>query len=502
MNPTPAPTPPAPTGGAGPCPADRCPLCGTPNECQRCTSAAYKGPCWCEPLTIPDELLAQVPEASRNLACICRNCVVAALRRRRPPKPGPGDTYLDSATGYLVFTAAYHRRRGYCCDSGCRHCPWKNTECATRNAEPEGFAARSSTEVCVESTGSSGLPPLPGGEGRGEGGPACPPRLVGKLISHLIVLVGLLALVHSVAAQTVTENFATDPTSRGWQAHGNTNLFRWDSVGQRLEVTWDTANPHSFFALPLATRLTTADDFAVEFDLRLEEIQGGVRANRPGAMPLSVGFLNLSRALTNNYLRGAGRARDTLEFTWFPTGELPGFGLVDPTVSAITWDSAGKVAASFTFPVEPTPNTTFRVRLAYQAATRTVTTALTADGVAIPLNPLKLPETFGSFDLDALAVMVWNEATSLSDSLLARAALDNVVLELPPAPIGRIRLLGSDQVECASLRGWNYHLEASGNLSQWSLVRTEAGTGGTLVLADLREGLFREQFYRVRAERE
>jgi hypothetical protein len=326
--------------------------------------------------------------------------------------------------------------------------------------------------------------------------------LVGKLISHLIVLVGLLALVHSVAAQTVTENFATDPTSRGWQAHGNTNLFRWDSVGQRLEVTWDTANPHSFFALPLATRLTTADDFAVEFDLRLEEIQGGVRANRPGAMPLSVGFLNLSRALTNNYLRGAGRARDTLEFTWFPTGELPGFGLVDPTVSAITWDSAGKVAASFTFPVEPTPNTTFRVRLAYQAATRTVTTALTADGVAIPLNPLKLPETFGSFDLDALAVMVWNEATSLSDSLLARAALDNVVLELPPAPIGRIRLLGSDQVECASLRGWNYHLEASGNLSQWSLVRTEAGTGGTLVLADLREGLFREQFYRVRAERE
>ena len=25
---------------------------------------------------------------------------------------------------YLVFTAAYHLRRGYCCQSGCRHCPY------------------------------------------------------------------------------------------------------------------------------------------------------------------------------------------------------------------------------------------------------------------------------------------------------------------------------------------------------------------------------------------
>lgn len=317
-----------------------------------------------------------------------------------------------------------------------------------------------------------------------------------------VAFLSLFAGVARLHGEALSEDFSSNPAARGWQAHGNTNLFRWDAAGQRLGVTWDTANPHSFFALPLATRLTTADDFAVEFDLRLDEIQGGVRANRPGAMPLSVGFLNLSRALTNNYLRGAGRARDTLEFTWFPTGELPGFGLVDPTVSVITWDSAGKVAASFTFPVEPASNTTFRVRLAYQAATRMVTTALTAAGVAIPLNPLKLPESFASFELDALAVMVWNEATSQSDSLLARAALDNVVLELPPAPIGRLRLLGGDQVECASLKGWNYHLEASGNLSQWSVVRTEAGTGGTLVLADLREALFREQFYRVRAERE
>jgi hypothetical protein len=25
---------------------------------------------------------------------------------------------------YVVFTEAYLRKRGYCCESGCRHCPY------------------------------------------------------------------------------------------------------------------------------------------------------------------------------------------------------------------------------------------------------------------------------------------------------------------------------------------------------------------------------------------
>jgi hypothetical protein len=25
----------------------------------------------------------------------------------------------------VVFTERYHLRRGYCCESGCRHCPFK-----------------------------------------------------------------------------------------------------------------------------------------------------------------------------------------------------------------------------------------------------------------------------------------------------------------------------------------------------------------------------------------
>ena len=32
------------------------------------------------------------------------------------------DYYLEN--GAFVFTAAYLKRRGYCCGSGCRHCPY------------------------------------------------------------------------------------------------------------------------------------------------------------------------------------------------------------------------------------------------------------------------------------------------------------------------------------------------------------------------------------------
>ncbi len=33
------------------------------------------------------------------------------------------DFYMEGP--YMVFTAAYHLKRGYCCNSDCRHCPYK-----------------------------------------------------------------------------------------------------------------------------------------------------------------------------------------------------------------------------------------------------------------------------------------------------------------------------------------------------------------------------------------
>jgi hypothetical protein len=36
----------------------------------------------------------------------------------------PEDYYYEGE--YMVFTAAYHLKRGTCCGSDCRHCPYGN----------------------------------------------------------------------------------------------------------------------------------------------------------------------------------------------------------------------------------------------------------------------------------------------------------------------------------------------------------------------------------------
>jgi hypothetical protein len=50
------------------------------------------------------------------------------------PALEPGDYYYEGT--YMVFTAAYHRKRGYCCESNCRHCPYREEE-PPHSAPPE-----------------------------------------------------------------------------------------------------------------------------------------------------------------------------------------------------------------------------------------------------------------------------------------------------------------------------------------------------------------------------
>ncbi len=58
---------------------------------------------------------------------------------RNPPTAAlePEDYYFEGP--YLVFTAAYHLKRGYCCGSGCRHCPYGFAD-ADAPAAPEDAA--------------------------------------------------------------------------------------------------------------------------------------------------------------------------------------------------------------------------------------------------------------------------------------------------------------------------------------------------------------------------
>lgn len=54
----------------------------------------------------------------------------------------PDDYYFDER-GLLVYTDSYHLKRGYCCRSGCRHCPYTNKEGSTgqQARTPGGQAA-------------------------------------------------------------------------------------------------------------------------------------------------------------------------------------------------------------------------------------------------------------------------------------------------------------------------------------------------------------------------
>lgn len=447
---------PVPTGN-GSDPA-HCPLCGGPNECQRCTLQTYKGSCWCERVTFPEELWERLPAEARGRACICPSCVLQALRRRPVPRPGPGDFYLEPGTGWIVFTEAYHRKRGYCCGSGCRHCPWK---------EEPVF-------------------------------PASSIRLAGAVV--LFVAGSLLGVPLQAAGWS--EDFAADPLRNGWQAFGSVERFHWNETSQTLDVEWNTDGPHSFFTRSLGTTLNATDPFSLTFDLYLSEAVGGVREGRPGAMQVAVGLLDLARATRQSYLRGAGRAFDLIEFNWFPEGFIPGFGRVEPTLSAIAFDETGRVAADFDFPFLLTLDTWHRIELAHDPADRSITLRVQEGDVTRSTRVLSLPATFGEFHLDALAILVWDERTSFGDSLQARGSVDNIRVVVPDPPIGEIRLqAGGREVEFESREGWHYQLEASGELWDWHPTGSSAsGTGGVLRLADTREAEFPQQFYRVRAE--
>ena len=46
------------------------------------------------------------------------------MKRHKEAVKNSRDFYIDPATGFNVFTSLSLYNRGYCCSSGCRHCPF------------------------------------------------------------------------------------------------------------------------------------------------------------------------------------------------------------------------------------------------------------------------------------------------------------------------------------------------------------------------------------------
>jgi hypothetical protein len=49
---------------------------------------------------------------------------VQIIRAHADALAAGADTYVDPGSRYTVLTAAYLARRGHCCGSDCRHCPY------------------------------------------------------------------------------------------------------------------------------------------------------------------------------------------------------------------------------------------------------------------------------------------------------------------------------------------------------------------------------------------
>jgi len=56
-----------------------CPLCGGQNSCALAGSGNSDAECWCREAVISPAAIARVPEAQRNVACLCANCAAASL---------------------------------------------------------------------------------------------------------------------------------------------------------------------------------------------------------------------------------------------------------------------------------------------------------------------------------------------------------------------------------------------------------------------------------------
>lgn len=99
-----------------------------------CGAQLPEGNCWCHDL--PHVGLV----AAADQDCLCPDCLAQAIAKLQATKEEPTrpaaannsatispliegeDYYCEGAA--MVFTAQFLLRRGYCCESGCRHCPY------------------------------------------------------------------------------------------------------------------------------------------------------------------------------------------------------------------------------------------------------------------------------------------------------------------------------------------------------------------------------------------
>lgn len=302
---------------------------------------------------------------------------------------------------------------------------------------------------------------------------------------------GLSEAMPALGPQGFVETFFNDPLQDGWAIYGDSSLFAWDATRHDLRVTWDSSRTNSYFHHPLGTTLTASDDFAVSFDLTLEDIKGGSNPLKSSAFQIAIGLMNAAEARRPNFFRGAGLesttgARSVVEWNYFPD---TGFGT---TISTGVFASNNLAQFSFAFPFDLTPQVQYRVTMEYSATNRTLHAQMLSNGIpSMAIKDIVLPQdaTF-DFRLDAFAVASYSDAGQsggFDGSVLAHGWVDNVSVGLP-ASLQLAQILtanGPPGVAFTARRSWRYILQRSEDLNQWSpVVEWVADRSGKTTITD------------------
>jgi len=318
--------------------------------------------------------------------------------------------------------------------------------------------------------------------------------------------IGLFFLWSMVAtsvcgAATIGEDFSSDPLQNGWKIFGDTNLFRWDSTNQILDVTWDSSQTNSYFYHSLGTIVAKSDGFSLAFDLELSDIVIGVNSNKTDTFELVVGLINLLNATSTNLERGVGintshGARNVCEFDYFPDS---GYGA---TISPTLISSNNQFATVFAHPFAIDPGALFHVAMSYSASDQTLQTSVTRNSQPIVMTNVALGLNFSDFRLDQVAVCSYSDAGA-DGSLLAHGTVDNFLVTVPSPPVQNV--VGGFtnafwQTQFIGRTNWFYTLQRSADLQSWTNVSSTSGNATNLVLQDAAPPA-EKAFYRISAQK-
>jgi hypothetical protein len=299
------------------------------------------------------------------------------------------------------------------------------------------------------------------------------------LRSAFLFLWGLAACLHAGQAQIAPKQFGGEFDQ--WFAAGATNLFT--RTDQGISVSWDSAQPNSYFYFPLGFSLTRADDFDLILVFRVDALELGTTPGKPDTFEIAAGLLNLTNALDSQFFRGAGidalhGPRNLLEFDYFPAS-----GFITATVAPTIATSANKILFSDNHPFELELDSYYKVQMRFTSPDQTLrsriwqsqSTNFSGDGT--DLKPLLLSTNYGDFSVDALALMNYSDRDQsppqFSGSLKGSGLFPQIEVIVYNRPAMHIaQRMNGTEITFETALGWRYQLQSKAAESVWQDIGT------------------------------